>query len=130
MTRLVWLALGGVAGTFARYFLSGWVMGRGHASAFPYGTLAVNSAGCLLVGLFAALDLQKGLGFSAKLMLITGFCGAFTTFSALVFESFYLLREQGPFPAALNILLNLAAGFVLLGIGLWIGGFSADRLKA
>ena len=122
------LALGGIAGTFARYFFSGWVMGR-HTTSFPYGTLAVNSAGCLLIGLFAALDLQKGLGFSAKLMLITGFCGAFTTFSALVFESFYLLREQGPGPAALNIVLNLVLGFLFLAAGLKMGGFSAARLK-
>lgn len=120
MSRYFWLAAGGISGTFARYLLTGW-MTRLFGSLFPSGTLLVNALGCFLMGLFAAVDLEKGLGFSGRLLLITGFCGAFTTFSTLIFESYYLIRQQGPWHAFANIFVSLAAGFIFLMIGYWLG---------
>lgn len=119
MTYL-WLTLGGVAGTLARYFMTGWVA-RSLPGFFPAGTLAVNSLGCFLIGVFTAIAEQKGLHFSAKLLLITGFCGAFTTFSALIFESWMLARGHGFMPAFLNIGLSLLLGFLFFGAGFWAG---------
>jgi fluoride exporter len=115
----LWLSLGGLAGTLARYFMSGWIS-RVFPGFFPLGTLAVNALGCFLIGIFAAIAEQKGLSFSAKLLLITGFCGAFTTFSALIFESWYLVRQQGVLPAFLNLFLSLTAGFICFALGFWI----------
>lgn len=119
-SELGWLAAGGLAGTLARYFLSGW-MTRTVPAYFPIGTFAVNAAGCFLIGLFAAYAEQRGMNFSIKLLLMTGFCGAFTTFSALIFESWYLVRQHGMTAAFLNIGLSLLAGFVLFGLGFWAG---------
>lgn len=115
--NLLWLALGGLAGTFARYFLSGWIT-KSAGSVFPYGTLCVNAAGCFLIGIFAAAAEQRGMSFSVKLFLITGFCGAFTTFSSLIFETFYLIKQQGIWPAFWNVGLSLLLGFLFFGLGL------------
>ena len=81
------LALGGVAGTFARYVLGG-VIYQLFGTSFPYGTLAVNLLGCLIIGFLAALAEEKFLlGPNARLLLMVGFCGAFTTFSTFIFET-------------------------------------------
>ena len=127
--ELGWLAAGGLAGTFARYFLTGW-MTKTIPTFFPVGTLTVNAIGCFLIGLFVAMAEQKGMSFSVKLLLITGFCGAFTTFSSLIFESWYLVRQHGFMPAFWNIGLSLFAGFILFGIGFWAGKFSGMNLSS
>ena len=121
--ELGWLAVGGLIGTFARYFFSGWVT-KTIPTFFPIGTLAVNALGCFLIGLFVALAEQRGMSFSVKLLLITGFCGAFTTFSSLIFESWYLFRQYGFLPAFWNIGLSLLAGFIFFGVGFWAVNFS------
>lgn len=113
---LSYLAAGGLVGTFARYFLTGW-MTKAVPTFFPIGTFTVNVTGCFLIGLFVAFAEQKGMSFSAKLLLLTGFCGAFTTFSALIFESWYLVKQYGFGPAFWNIGLSLLAGFILFGAG-------------
>ncbi len=123
MNRLLWLALGGAAGTFARYFLTGW-MTKSVPTIFPIGTFTANVAGCFLIGIFVALAEQRGMDFSIKLLLITGFCGAFTTFSSLIFESWYLMKQHGFMPAFWNIGLSLLAGFAFFGAGFWLGNFS------
>ncbi len=120
---LIWLGIGGLAGTFARYFLTGW-MTRSIPTYFPIGTFAVNAIGCFLIGVFVAVAEQRGMDFSIKLLLITGFCGAFTTFSSLIFESWYLVKQHGFVPAFANIGLSLLAGFVFFGVGFWAGHFS------
>lgn len=113
-----WLALGGLAGTFARYFLTGW-MTRTVPTFFPIGTFTVNCAACFLIGLFVAYAEQRGMSFSVKLLLLTGFCGSFSTFSSLIFESWHLVRQHGIMPAFLNIGLSLLAGFIFFAVGFW-----------
>ncbi|MFA4984812.1 MAG: fluoride efflux transporter CrcB [Candidatus Omnitrophota bacterium] len=81
MIKFVNLIIGGAAGASARYLLSGAVY-RLAGTGFPYGTLAVNSAGCFILGFLATLAEKKFiLGPQARLLLMVGFCGAFTTFS-------------------------------------------------
>ncbi|PIR18951.1 MAG: fluoride efflux transporter CrcB [Elusimicrobia bacterium CG11_big_fil_rev_8_21_14_0_20_64_6] len=117
------LAAGSLAGGFARYWLSGAVY-RGLGTGFPYGTLAVNMLGCFLIGLFDALALERFiLSPSTRLLLMTGFCGAFTTLSTLALETSNLMKG-GEFGRAL---LN-AAGSVLLGLILLRLGSLAGRL--
>jgi fluoride exporter len=100
MTALVSLAAGGLAGTFARAAAS-WSLGRG-AGPLPWGTFAVNLSGCFLVGLFDAW-------------------GAFTTFSALIFELDAMSR-QSPARAALYLAASVLAGWGLLRLGALAGG--------
>lgn len=114
-----WLALaaGGILGTFARYFLSGAVH-RIFGIAFPFGTLAVNLTGCFAIGFLAVLTEEKFLlGPAARVFLMIGFCGAFTTFSSLVLESSNLTKDGESFYAFMNIALNVLLGFLVFRLG-------------
>ncbi|NTS41167.1 fluoride efflux transporter CrcB [Flavisolibacter sp. BT320] len=86
-----WIALGGAAGSLLRYGCSRWLNGP----AFPYGTLAVNITGSFLIGLLWAVFSRQS-DETARLLLITGFCGGFTTFSAFSLEGLQML-QQGRF---------------------------------
>ncbi len=85
---------GGGIGSIARYLCGRWI-GSAYPSAFPAGTFAVNIAGCFLIGLFFGLTI-KSTGFTNdwRLLLMTGLCGGFTTFSAFTLESIQLLKQD------------------------------------
>jgi len=119
--KLLWLALAGGLGTLARYGLTGLVH-RFDGTAFPWGTLAVNLIGCFLAGLFWAL-IQNRLTISGetRILVMVGFMGAFTTFSAFIFETGQLLRAAEWLAAAGNILLQNGLGFVALFVGAALG---------
>lgn len=115
------LAAGSLAGGFARYWLAGAVY-RGLGTSFPHGTFAVNMLGCFLLGLFDALAMSRFvLGPSARLLLMTGFCGAFTTFSTLILETANLMKEGDFVRALLNTLGSLLFGLILLRLGALAG---------
>lgn len=119
----VWalLAAGSVAGGLARYAAAG-VVSAAAGATFPYGTLVVNLSGCLFVGLFDALAAERVLlGPSGRLLLMTGFCGAYTTFSTLILETSRLLGDGEFGRAAANALGSLALGLVLFRFGQWLG---------
>ncbi|HTL48065.1 MAG TPA: CrcB family protein [Verrucomicrobiae bacterium] len=120
MNKGLILAAGGILGTWARYSLSTWVQGT-WPSPFPSGTFAVNLAGCFLAGLFFALAEKGTLPVAGTLLLITGFCGAFTTFSAWMLDTNVLLRGGNTGLVFLNLALSLAGGFALLQLGLRLG---------
>lgn len=116
---LLGLAAGGLLGTFARYFVSSSI--SKYFPNFPFGTMAVNLLGCALAGYFAVLAADKS---SLKLFLLTGFCGAFTTFSALILESADLFRTQGLLPSLANVAVSFLLGFAFLAAGFWAAGFA------
>src|SRR5690349_17024884 len=96
MTTWLCLAAGGVLGTFARYGLSQAAF-KAFGGGFPYGTLGVNLLGSFLAGFFAELAGEGlKLGPQARLFLLTGFCGAFTTFSAFILESSQMVHASQP----------------------------------
>lgn len=118
------LIAGGIAGTLARYLLAGFVY-ETVGTGFPYGTLVVNLSGCFLVGFLAALAEDKFLlGPQARVMLMIGFCGAFTTFSTLMLETSNLIRGGESLKAFLNIAASVVLGFLLFRLGV----FAADIL--
>ena len=86
--NFVLIAFGGAAGSVLRYACSRWWNGPG----FPYGTLAVNIIGSFLIGLMFAL-FSKQADEQKRLLLITGFCGGFTTFSAFSLEGLQMLQQ-------------------------------------
>jgi CrcB protein len=115
------VALGGVVGAPARY-LSDRSIGARTASDFPFGTVLVNLAGSLLLGLLTGLELHGHLGGFLDALLAPGFCGAFTTFSTWSFETIRLV-EEGEYAKALanafgSLALGLAAGAAGLAAGL------------
>ena len=120
MKQLVVLILGGTAGTLARFWLSGAVYQWG-GTGFPYGTLVVNLFGCWLIGFFTGLAEDKFLlSPEMRLLLMVGFCGAFTTFSTLIYESDSLIRDGETLRAFINILVSVTAGFIMFRLGIWV----------
>lgn len=121
MMKLISLVIGGTAGTVARYALGGLVH-RVAGPGFPYGTMAVNLTGCFILGFLASLSENKFmLGPNARLLLMIGFCGAFTTFSTLIFETHNLIRDGQELGAFLNILASVVVGFVCFRVGILLG---------
>ena len=117
MARLAWIALGGAAGTLCRYWLAGWMVAR-LGPAFPYGTLAVNLLGSLLLGVLAGVGATSDrIGPTLMLALSTGFMGGFTTFSTFSLDALKLLQAGQPGLAAAYIGGTLAGGL----FGVWVG---------
>jgi len=120
MGKWLGLAAGGVLGTFARYFLSGAVH-RIFGVTFPLGTLAVNLVGCFAIGFLAVLAEEKFLlGPTARVFLMIGFCGAFTTFSSFILETSNLTRDGESLYAFMNIALSLVLGFLVFRLGVML----------
>jgi fluoride exporter len=93
VTRTVLVALGGLLGSVARYWLAGAVQ-RLNGTEFPIGTLAVNVLGSFVVGLVMTLSVERGvLSANARTFLTIGFCGGFTTMSTFSYETMALLRD-------------------------------------
>lgn len=124
--QLAWICLGGAVGSGARHLLSDWVL-RLAGPSFPFGTLAVNLIGSLLLGLVMSVGLESDLLSPAlRLALTTGVLGGFTTYSTFSYETIRLLHEGAWGVAALNVALTvttcLAASFAGLAAGRWLVG--------
>lgn len=119
--QLFLLALAGAAGTLTRYGLATWIQ-RWAGPAFPWGTLAVNLVGCLLFGLVVALSEGRALvGPQARLILLTGFMGALTTFSTFAFDTTQLAGHAGWMLALANVAAQNVLGLASLYAGLTLG---------
>lgn len=119
-TRLLLLAAAGAAGALCRYGLSGLVQ-TWLGSRFPWGTAAVNIVGCLAAGLlFGLFETRWALSGEARVVLMIGFLGAFTTFSSFMVDTTGLLRDAEWLMAAGNVILQNGLGFVALYAGLVI----------
>ena len=107
---MVWLLIfvGGGAGSLCRYALGGLIQSRAH-SGFPMGTLAVNVIGCLIIGLVARQLLNMQSEVLLKAVLMTGFCGGFTTFSAFSYETIGLIAGGEWAKATLYVGISVAA---------------------
>lgn len=117
MEKWVYLVLGGTVGTVSRFLLGGFVAQR-LGTAFPWGTLAVNLTGCFVIGFLDVIFERKFLVIhNYRILLMTGFCGAFTTLSSVMLETSDLLKEGQPAYAAGNILLTIILGFVFFKCG-------------
>ena len=120
MIKWIYLAVGGVAGTFSRYALAGFVYGV-LGTDFPYGTLAVNLSGCFLVGFLASLAEEKFLlSPNGRLLWMIGFCGAFTTFSTFMLETAHLMKDDQMLRALLNVLASVLVGFFVFRAGVFL----------
>jgi CrcB protein len=115
MTLLI-IALGGAAGSMSRYLLGGFVQRAAHAG-FPFGTLAVNVAGCLLVGALTRHFLHSQTDLQLRAGLIVGFCGGFTTFSAFSAETLGLIQGGEWTKAAGYVTLSVFACVAATAVG-------------
>lgn len=110
------MSLAGVAGTLSRFGVAA-AFARWR-TPFPWGTLIINAVGCFLFGLVATLADERGtISSHTRLVLTTGFLGAFTTFSTYAYESVTLARGDRPGLALANVFGQVALGLALAVIG-------------
>ena len=121
LTKILYLSLGGACGTLSRYFLSGAAQ-RLAGGAFPAGTFFVNMAGCLLFGAVWGFFENRLLpGSEVRLLVLTGFMGAFTTFSTYMFETATLVKSGQMMMAMANVVGQSVVGLALVMTGIVLG---------
>lgn len=125
LSPYLYVALGGAAGCMLRYGVDQWVSRT--EFVFPMGTLLVNMSSCFLMGLFAAWAFSRGgwMSQEGRFLLMSGFCGGYSTLAALGLQTLQLFKVQHYGLAMLNILgtplLCLATLWVGYLIGSWLG---------
>jgi len=128
MIKLLFLMTGGALGTLARYAASGLAQ-RFTDTLFPLGTLVVNSAGSLLIGITWAFMENSSLPGYIRTFLFIGFFGGFTTFSTFSLETLNLVRDNEIRLAALNILANNIIGIVFVFAGFFLTRVFMNAVK-
>src|SRR5688500_12739665 len=119
MERFLWVCLGGALGTGIRYLVSEGAL-RTFGSAWPWGTLAVNVVGCLLMGaLMQAALSTPSITPTLRLALGTGFLGGLTTYSAFDWEATTMVRAGASGRAALYLGVTVAGCFAAGLLGVW-----------
>jgi len=115
----VWAAflVAAAVGACARYVLDGLVQGR-TSGAFPWGTCVINVSGSFVLGLLTGLTLYHAFPADVRLVVGTGFCGAYTTFSTFTFETLRLVEEGRARAGVRNVLINTTGGLLAAGAGL------------
>ena len=119
MSALAWLAFltAGAIGAPLRYLIDGWIADRTEG-AFPWGTFVINVTGSLALGFLTGLGLYHAFANTPRVVLGTGFCGAYTTFSTFTFETMQLVEERAITEALRNALGTLATGAAAAALGL------------
>jgi len=114
MNATIWIALGGAIGSVARYWLALWALPL--SRNLPWGTIGINVAGSFLIGFFGTLTLANGRHPApewARLFVMVGICGGFTTFSSFSLQTLDLMRtgafNRGLANVAISVLLCLAS---------------------
>jgi CrcB protein len=121
--NILLVGLGGGIGSMARYLCQKW-FSENYPHPFPWGTFIVNLTGCFLIGvIYAAAEKSTALSPQTRLLLITGVCGGFTTFSTFAFENMNLLRSGDTV-----YLLIYTVASVVLGIAGVFGGMAIMKL--
>ncbi len=115
LRNILWIALGGAVGSVGRYLVS-----KCFEGSFPWGTLTVNILGSLLIGILTGLVAKGTLSPEMKLLLVTGFCGGFTTFSTFANESLSMMKAGQVALLALYIGVSVAVGIMAAYIGMQI----------
>ena len=116
------VAIGGAAGSVLRYWMSGAVQrsvpAAGEWSVFPLGTLVVNVLGCLVAGALAEIGTRHGpLSNEARALLMAGFLGGFTTFSAFANETVAVWRSGATVVSLVNVAVSVVSCLAAVVVG-------------
>lgn len=119
LKNILIVGAGSFAGGVARY-LTYLMIDKRFGSNLPIGTFTVNIIGSLILGVMAGLLLKNHLNETARLALVVGFCGSFTTFSAFAFENMQLLNQK-PLAAFIYITASILIGIAAVIMGYYLG---------
>ena len=121
MKQALLVGLGGALGSILRF--QSVALAARIWPTFPGGTVAVNLLGCFLIGLLGALAEKRGaISEEARLLLVTGLLGGFTTFSAFGLDTWRLAQAGKYLPALGNVLLSVLGGLAMV----WLGWQAVD----
>ena len=119
--RTMWIGAAGFLGAITRYRVDRWITYRMKGS-FPWGTLLVNLTGCFILGLLLSVFAQRlAPNSDLRAALTVGFVGAYTTFSALAYQTLTLSENGNIDLAILNMLASLVPGAAAVWLGTLIG---------
>ncbi|MBX2906385.1 MAG: fluoride efflux transporter CrcB [Taibaiella sp.] len=123
MKPFLFVGLGGAAGSIARYGVS-LAFARLPTNTYPLSTLSINLIGSLLIGVFFGLFVKGTAPNSQNMLLLlaTGLCGGFTTFSAFALENINLMQRGQTSVALAYSIISVAGGLLCCKVGLWIVG--------
>lgn len=117
---LILVFIGGGFGSLLRYLLSLWI--PWNETSIPWATFLANFFACMLIGVLWMLGTRNILDAHLRLLLITGFCGGFSTFSTFSNEIFLLGEESRWMVAGTYVVGSLVFGWLGVGIGIWAAG--------
>ncbi|MDO1499935.1 fluoride efflux transporter CrcB [Winogradskyella maritima] len=119
MKQLLLVFLGGGAGSVLRYIVGRWL--NSPQDGIPYGTFLANILGSLLIGIILGLATKNNaLNSNQTLLLATGFCGGFTTFSTFAYENHVFLKSGDFTSFALYTIASFVVGFLAVFAGLYL----------
>lgn len=122
MAKIVLVLLGGAFGTGIRYLLSSLIYSKVKQPTFPYANLVINVSGSFLIGILAELfEARVLVAPVARIALLTGVLGGYTTFSSFTFETVSLLRDGQIGLATLNVSLSVVLGLAAVWLGMRLG---------
>jgi fluoride exporter len=117
LVSMLCVAVGAIFGAMARFLITHFSSELSRHHGFPYGTLAVNAVGCVIVG-YVLTWTDDHLHDHWRLLMATGFCGAFTTFSAFAYESMAYWHEGNFGAFMLNFFANNLLCFLAVVLGI------------
>ena len=119
--NIFYLSLGAILGAILRFLITHFSSELSHHRGFPFGTLIVNVAGSFVVGFVLTWTADHAHDYW-RLFAATGFCGAFTTFSAFAYESMSYVREGRLGTFAVNVVLNNVLCMIAVVLGIYLHG--------
>ena len=120
LKNILLVLVGSAVGGSARYITSLIIQSK-NTTQFPIGTFMINLIGCFTIGMVYAFAARNAsTGSDIKLLLATGFCGGFTTFSAFAFENLELFKSGQHLTALIYIILSVVLGILALVLGAYL----------